>query len=74
MDVNVHFYQQISNPIQPNSNGSLPVGVDYVFDTTVSRNFSLIESAHEFVRRYKNRDSDKTVLPMLASACPGECR
>ena len=34
---------------------------------------SLIESAHEFVRRYRNRDIDKTALPMLASACPGEC-
>ncbi|KAK2172123.1 hypothetical protein NP493_990g00037 [Ridgeia piscesae] len=32
---------------------------------------SLIESAHEFVRRYRNRDIDKTALPMLASACPG---
>ncbi|ESP01419.1 hypothetical protein LOTGIDRAFT_111940 [Lottia gigantea] len=47
------------------------LGVDYVFDTNYSRNFSLIECCHEFVRRYKERENDKTALPMLASACPG---
>ncbi|XP_064396968.1 cytosolic iron-sulfur assembly component 3-like isoform X1 [Halichondria panicea] len=45
------------------------LGVQYVFDTTFSRDFSLLESAREFVRRYKS-SSDKS-LPMLTSACPG---
>ncbi|XP_077980347.1 cytosolic Fe-S cluster assembly factor narfl-like [Glandiceps talaboti] len=44
--------------------------VHYVFDTTFSRDFSLMESGREFVRRYKN-SSQKGSFPMLASACPG---
>ncbi|XP_071427426.1 cytosolic iron-sulfur assembly component 3 [Pithys albifrons albifrons] len=43
------------------------LGVHYVFDTTFSRNFSLLESQREFVRRFRGRGA----LPMLASACPG---
>lgn len=46
-------------------------GVHYVFDTTFARNFSLIESCHEFIRRFKASETDKTALPMLTSACPG---
>jgi iron only hydrogenase large subunit-like protein len=45
------------------------LGVEYVFDTSFSREFSLLESAAEFVARYKN--SISLPLPMLASACPG---
>ncbi|KAF4792030.1 Cytosolic Fe-S cluster assembly factor NARFL [Turdus rufiventris] len=45
--------------------------VHYVFDTTFSRNFSLLESQQEFVRRFRRRADDKKALPMLASACPG---
>ncbi|XP_005110158.1 cytosolic Fe-S cluster assembly factor narfl [Aplysia californica] len=47
------------------------LGVHYVFDTTFARNFSLIESCHEFIRRYQALETDKKSLPMLASACPG---
>ncbi|NXG09697.1 NARFL factor, partial [Sakesphorus luctuosus] len=43
------------------------LGVHYVFDTTFPRNFSLLESQREFVRRFRGREA----LPMLASACPG---
>ena len=46
-------------------------GADFVFDTTFSRDFSLVESCHEFVQRYRQKDIDKKALPMLASACPG---
>lgn len=46
-------------------------GVHYVFDTTFSRNFSLLESQREFVRRFQKQAEDKKALPMLASACPG---
>ncbi|NXV01931.1 NARFL factor, partial [Cettia cetti] len=45
--------------------------VHYVFDTTFSRNFSLLESQHEFLRRFQRQAEDKKALPMLASACPG---
>ncbi|XP_056358889.1 cytosolic iron-sulfur assembly component 3 isoform X3 [Oenanthe melanoleuca] len=47
------------------------LGVHYVFDTTFSRNFSLLESQQEFVRRFHKQADDKKALPMLASACPG---
>lgn len=47
------------------------LGVHYVFDTSFSRNFSLLESCREFVQRYKDSETDKTAFPMLASACPG---
>jgi iron only hydrogenase large subunit-like protein len=43
--------------------------VDYVFDTTFSREFSLMEAAAEFIARYKKQYDLPT--PMLASACPG---
>lgn len=46
------------------------LGVHHVLDTTFSRNFSLVESGKEFVRRYHNKAS-KGSLPMLASSCPG---
>ncbi|XP_072916817.1 cytosolic Fe-S cluster assembly factor narfl isoform X1 [Hemitrygon akajei] len=47
------------------------LGVDYVFDTTFSRNFSLMESQREFVRRFRSHKDDSKTLPMLTSACPG---
>ncbi|KAK2097204.1 Cytosolic iron-sulfur assembly component 3 [Saguinus oedipus] len=40
--------------------------VHFVFDTAFSRNFSLLESQREFVRRFRGQ-----ALPVLASACPG---
>ncbi|CAM9526062.1 unnamed protein product [Bubo scandiacus] len=50
---------------------SLGKCVHYVFDTTFSRNFSLLESQREFVKRFRKQSEDKKALPMLASACPG---
>lgn len=47
------------------------LGVHHVFDTSFSRNFSLLESCREFVRRYYESETNKTALPMLASSCPG---
>ncbi|KAK3782930.1 hypothetical protein RRG08_016309 [Elysia crispata] len=47
------------------------LGVHHVFDTNLARSFSLIETCHEFVRRYQASEVDKTSLPMLTSACPG---
>nr|XP_056722286.1 cytosolic iron-sulfur assembly component 3 [Euleptes europaea] len=47
------------------------LGVHFVFDTTFSRNFSLLESQREFVRRFRRRAEEERALPMLAAACPG---
>ncbi|XP_076998400.1 cytosolic iron-sulfur assembly component 3 isoform X1 [Tamandua tetradactyla] len=47
------------------------IGVHYVFDTTFSRNFSLIESQREFVQRFRRQADSAQALPVLASACPG---
>lgn len=47
-------------------------GVHYVFDTSFSRSFSLLESQREFIQRFQRKEEDKKALPMLASACPGE--
>ena len=47
------------------------LGVHYVFDTTLARNFSLIEIQKEFVQKYLNNSDANKVTPLLASACPG---
>ena len=49
-------------------------GVHYVFDTNFARNFSLIESGREFVRRFYDSETNPQAFPMLASACPGELK
>jgi len=42
------------------------LGAKYIFDTTFSREFSLLESRNEFIRRFhQNR------VPILTSVCPG---
>ncbi|CAI9270233.1 unnamed protein product [Lactuca saligna] len=52
------------------------LGVKVVFDTSCSRDLSLIESCNEFISRYKQSNSDDkesstSFLPMISSACPG---
>lgn len=52
------------------------VGVKAIYDTSCSRDLSLIESCNEFISRYKQSCSDNTnesrsSLPMISSACPG---
>lgn len=52
------------------------LGVKAVFDTSCSRDITLIETCNEFISRYKqSQESDdeksKSSLPMLSSACPG---
>ncbi|CAF0930100.1 unnamed protein product [Didymodactylos carnosus] len=44
------------------------LGVNYVFDVTYARNFSLMEIKNEFIKRYRN---NKQYLPLLTSECPG---
>jgi len=46
------------------------LGVSYVFDTSFSREVSLLQCAKEFMRRKENND-EEFPLPMLISSCPG---
>lgn len=52
------------------------LGVKAIFDTSSSRDLTLIESCEEFLTRYRQRESaedekSKSALPMISSACPG---
>ncbi|GJM96611.1 hypothetical protein PR202_ga13469 [Eleusine coracana subsp. coracana] len=52
------------------------MGVKAVYDTSCSRDLSLIEACNEFVSRYQKNQSSSgkeaaANLPMLSSACPG---
>ncbi|XP_043802742.1 probable cytosolic Fe-S cluster assembly factor AGAP009023 [Apis laboriosa] len=48
------------------------LGTDIVLDMTVADDFALLESAKEFIQRYRaNKDGAKNQLPMLSSSCPG---
>lgn len=52
------------------------LGVKAVFDTSCSRDLSLVESCEEFIRRYKahqenQNNAQSKDLPLLASSCPG---
>ncbi|KAL6200873.1 hypothetical protein ACLB2K_024588 [Fragaria x ananassa] len=50
------------------------LGVKAIFDTSCSRDLTLIESCNEFITRYKQSTDDesrKSFLPIISSACPG---
>ncbi|XP_041995288.1 protein NAR1-like isoform X2 [Salvia splendens] len=52
------------------------LGVRAIFDTSSSRDLTLIESCNEFIARYRESNSaseekSKSDLPMISSACPG---
>ncbi|KAL0300892.1 UNVERIFIED_CONTAM: protein NAR1 [Sesamum radiatum] len=52
------------------------LGVKALFDTSSSRDLTLVESCNEFIARYKQSNSTdyeklKSSLPMISSACPG---
>nr|XP_033325824.1 probable cytosolic Fe-S cluster assembly factor AAEL012261 isoform X1 [Megalopta genalis]XP_033325825.1 probable cytosolic Fe-S cluster assembly factor AAEL012261 isoform X1 [Megalopta genalis]XP_033325826.1 probable cytosolic Fe-S cluster assembly factor AAEL012261 isoform X1 [Megalopta genalis] len=48
------------------------LGADSVLDMTAADDFALLESAKEFVDRYKAaKRGEKDQLPMLSSSCPG---
>lgn len=50
------------------------LGADMILDMTVAEDFALMESAKEFVDRYKTYKSEgnsNKIIPMLASSCPG---
>ena len=45
--------------------------MDHVFDTSFSRDFSLQESAREFIHRYQLATNGHYCLPLLSGVCPG---
>ncbi|XP_064477966.1 cytosolic Fe-S cluster assembly factor narfl-like [Ornithodoros turicata] len=45
----------------------MSLGVDYVLDTTFSREFTLLEVLKEFLERHREQKG----LPLLTSVCPG---
>ncbi|XP_068981808.1 probable cytosolic Fe-S cluster assembly factor AGAP009023 isoform X1 [Bombus flavifrons] len=48
------------------------LGADIVLDMTVADDLALLESAKEFIERYKAaKEGAKSQLPMLSSSCPG---
>lgn len=48
------------------------LGADVVIDMSIADDFALLESAKEFVERYKAaKEGTEKQLPMLASSCPG---
>ncbi|KAG6641899.1 protein NAR1-like isoform X2 [Carya illinoinensis] len=52
------------------------LGVKAVFDTSCSRDLTLIESCNEFIMRYRQSqlmddERHQSSLPMISSACPG---
>ncbi|KAL2742000.1 putative cytosolic Fe-S cluster assembly factor CPIJ010948 [Vespula maculifrons] len=48
------------------------LGADIVLDMSIADDFALLESAKEFVERYKvTKEGTEKQLPMLASSCPG---
>lgn len=51
------------------------LGADFVLNTKIADELSLIESRNEFIERYKSNvldaDANKNTMPMLSSNCPG---
>lgn len=47
------------------------LGAHHVLDTTFAREFTLVEILHDFLERYRRKESESSALPLLTSACPG---
>ncbi len=48
------------------------MGADYVFDTSFSADLTIMEEAHEFIRRYTS--GELKYMPMFTSCCPAWVR
>uniref|UniRef100_H2YGI2 Iron hydrogenase large subunit C-terminal domain-containing protein n=1 Tax=Ciona savignyi TaxID=51511 RepID=H2YGI2_CIOSA len=46
------------------------LGAHMVLDTSFAREIALLKTAEEFMERYRNKNTEKS-LPMLTSSCPG---
>lgn len=49
------------------------IGADYILNTKIADDLSLLECRNEFLERYYNQqqNNDNNQLPMLSSSCPG---
>ena len=73
--VRVALGEEFDMPIGTNVTGKMVtslkrLGFDKVFDTNTAADFTIMEEANEFVKRFKEDDN----LPMITSCCPGWIR
>jgi len=47
------------------------LGASYVYDLTLAAEMSLLECGRDFVERFRTGSSNRSKLPVIASACPG---
>lgn len=48
------------------------LGASYVHDLTLATEMSLLECGRDFVERFRAGSSNKKILPVIASSCPGK--
>ena len=73
--VRVALGEEFRMPIGTNVTGKMVtalkrLGFDKVFDTNTGADFTIMEEAHEFVKRFKENDN----IPMITSCCPAWVR
>lgn len=73
--VRVAIGEEFGMPIGTNATGKMVtalkrLGFDKIFDTNTGADFTIMEEAHEFVKRFKENDN----IPMITSCCPGWIR
>ena len=64
--------EEFDMPIGTNAEGKMVtalkrLGFDKVFDTNTGADFTIMEEANEFIKRFKEDDN----MPMITSCCPG---
>ena len=64
--------EEFDMPIGTNAEGKMVtalkrLGFDKVFDTNTGADFTIMEEASEFIKRFKENDN----IPMITSCCPG---
>ena len=64
--------EEFDMPIGTNAEGKMVaalkrLGFDKVFDTNTGADFTIMEEANEFIKRFSENDT----LPMITSCCPG---
>ena len=70
--VRVALGEEFGMPIGTNVTGKMVtalkrLGFDRVFDTNTGADFTIMEEANEFIKRFSENDN----LPMITSCCPG---
>ena len=69
--IRVALGEEFQMPIGTNVTGKMVtalkrLGFDKVFDTNTGADFTIMEEANEFIKRFKEKDN----LPMMTSCCP----